>query len=129
MPESAPTVLILEDSPELAEILQVTLMGMGLTVHAASHANKAVEIFQQVSPDLLILDIGLPDEPGWKALKRMREERQDGPFPKVLVVTAYGDPANRLMGKLQGVSNYLVKPLTPAEIEREVRRVLDLKRD
>ena len=44
--------------------------------------------------------------------------------PFIVVMTAYGDPANRLMGKLQGVDSYLIKPFTPDEIERTVRQVL-----
>lgn len=121
--------LVLEDTQELAEILVETLRGMNFQAESRSHGRPALELFDQLQPDLMMLDIALPDMQGWKVLDAIKEKVQnnaDFRLPKVIVITAYGDPANRLMGKLQDVSEYLIKPFTPTEIEKVVTRVMGL---
>lgn len=122
-------VLVLEDTQELAEILVETLKGMNLQAESKSHGRPALELYEQLQPDLMMLDIALPDMQGWKVLDAIKEKVHDNPdfkLPKVIVITAYGDPANRLMGKLQDVAEYLIKPFTPTEIEKVVTRVMGL---
>jgi CheY-like chemotaxis protein len=119
------TVLLVEDTMELAEILQVTLQGMGLTILHETHAAKALELFKTKKPNLILLDIGLPDMSGWKLLDGIKELGKEG-RPHFIVITAYGDPANRLMGKLQDVDSYLIKPFSPEDVQRVVGKVLDL---
>ena len=120
------SALIVEDTMELAEILQVTLERMHLRTAHESHGSRAVARFNQMNPDLVLLDIGLPDGPGWKVLDSIKERQRinGGRMPIVIVITAYGDPANRLVGKLHGVYSYLVKPFTPREVENTVRNAL-----
>lgn len=120
------TVLIVEDTLELAEIMQATLERINLRVFHTTHGNRALELFESERPDLVLLDIALPDTTGWKVLEAIREQQRGGSGPKVIVITAYGDPANRLMGKLQEIHSYLIKPLRPGEIETTVRGALDL---
>jgi DNA-binding response OmpR family regulator len=118
-------VLVVEDTVEMAEVIRVTLERMGLTVFHETHGSRALDIYRTEKPDLIILDIGLPDTSGWQVLETIREEQLDHK-PIVLIMTAYGDPANRLMGKLQGTHDYMIKPLTPSEIERSVAKALNL---
>jgi len=118
-------VLIVEDTTELAEVLQATLERMGVTTLHETHAVKALELFKVQKPDLVLLDIGLPDMSGWKLLDGIKELDKDN-LPHFIVITAYGDPANRLMGKLQDVDSYLIKPFSPEEIERVVGKVLGI---
>lgn len=119
-------VLIVEDTTELAEVLQATLERMGLTALHETHANKAEELFKSYKPDLVLLDIGLPDMSGWKFIDKIKELNKES-RPHFIIITAYGDPANRLMGKLQDVDSYLIKPFSPDEIERVVGQVLGLQ--
>lgn len=115
-------VLIVEDTIELAEVIQATIERMGITAYHETHGAKAFDLFKENKPDLVLLDIGLPDMIGWKLLdsiKAMTNEVR----PLVVVITAYGDPANRLMGKLQDVDSYLIKPFSPDEVEQVVSRV------
>ena len=120
------SALIVEDTLELAEILQVTLQRMHMATAHESHGSRAITRFSEMQPDVVLLDIGLPDGPGWKVLDTIRErQRESGRrMPIVIVITAYGDPANRLVGKLHDVYSYLVKPFTPHEVERTVRDAL-----
>lgn len=122
-------VLIVEDTVELAEVIQATIEGMGLSAEYATHGKRALERMKNITPKLIILDIGLPDITGWEMLKQIREkyQRDKQPAPPIVVVTAYGDPANRLIGKLQEISSYLIKPFTPDQIERVVKQALEVK--
>ncbi len=120
------SALIVEDTLELAEILQVTLERMQMVTAHESHGSRAVTRFNEMKPDVVLLDIGLPDGPGWKVLDSIRDHQQKigASMPAVIIITAYGDPANRLVGKLHGVFSYLIKPFTPREIETTVRNAL-----
>jgi CheY-like chemotaxis protein len=120
-PESSrsPSVLIIEDTTELAEVIQATLERMNMVTAHETHGNKAVSRFNTLNPDIVLLDIGLPDMTGWKFLETIKETHKDK-MPVVIIITAYGDPANRLVAKFQGVYDYLIKPFTSDEVERVV---------
>jgi CheY-like chemotaxis protein len=120
------SALIVEDTLELAEILQVTLQRMHLVTAHESHGSRALARFNEMNPDVVLLDIGLPDSTGWKVLERIKERQREtgGKMPIVIVITGYGDAANRLVGKLHGVYSYLVKPFTSNEVEGAVRSAL-----
>ncbi|HLV34172.1 MAG TPA: response regulator, partial [Spirillospora sp.] len=117
---SAPSILIIEDSTELAEIIEATLQRLDMVTVHETHGNKAFKRYQEAIPDVILLDIGLPDMTGWKLLENIRDKSGDRAMPKVIIITAYGDPANRLIGKLQNVHDYLIKPFTAEEVERVV---------
>lgn len=123
-----PKVLIVEDTTELAEVIQATLERMNMVTYHETHGNKAMKRLKDVSPDVVLLDISLPDMTGWKILDVIKEARANGSngkqYPVVIIITAYGDPANRLVGKLQGVHSYLIKPFTSDEIENIVTEAL-----
>jgi CheY-like chemotaxis protein len=120
------TALIVEDTHELAEILQVTLQRMHIVAAHESNGSRAFARFNEMKPDVVLLDIGLPDGPGWNVLESIKDQQQKsgGKMPAVIVITAYGDPANRLVGKLHGVQSYLIKPFTPHEVERTIQTAL-----
>ncbi len=124
-----PRVLIIEDALELADLLKMTLEQMQILVFHESQGLKALDRYKVVRPDLVLLDIGLPDMTGWKVLDAIKELKSIYKRPAIVVMTAYGDPANRLMGKLQGVEQYLVKPFTGEELRRVISQVLDMKLD
>lgn len=127
-----PKVLIIEDAVELAEVIQATLEAMDIEAFHETHGERGVELFKKVQPDLLLLDIALPDTKGWKVLEKIKafiQENTETNMPKVVIISAYGDPANRLMGKLQDVTRYLIKPFTPDEVENVVSGALGLNKD
>lgn len=118
--------LIIEDTIELAEVLSATLQRMNINTVCERSGARASARFEQLQPDIVLLDIGLPDMTGWKVLDNIKDShRENGlPLPVVIVITAYGDATNRLVGKLQGVHSYLVKPFTPDEVEQVIRKAL-----
>ena len=120
------TVLIVEDTLELAEVIQATLERMDLNVVHAAHGTKALEKFHELNPDVILLDISLPDMKGWQIMDEIKVQFEDNlsNMPIIIVITAYDDPANRLVGKLQGVDSYLIKPFTADEIESTVSQAI-----
>lgn len=124
MSEARPKVLIIEDSMELAEIIKVVVERMSLVPIHATHGAKAIDFILEQNPNLILLDLALPDMRGWRILDAVKD---GGTFnTPVVVITASGDAANRLMGKLRGVAAYLIKPCTPEEVEDIIREVLEL---
>ena len=115
-----PSILIIEDSAELAEIIEATLQRIHFRTAHETHGTRALTRFNEMKPDVVLLDIGLPDMTGWKLLDHIKEVKGDARMPAIIVITAYGDPANRLVGKLQNVHEYLIKPFTSDEVERVV---------
>lgn len=119
----SPSVLIIEDTTELGEVIQATLESMNMTTAHETHGAKALSRFEEMRPDVVLLDIGLPDMTGWKFLEAVKEKHK-GQMPVIIIITAYGDPANRLVGKLQGVFDYLIKPFTANDVEKVVAKAL-----
>ena len=126
MTDHMPSVLIIEDTTELAEVIQATLERMNMQTAHETHGGKAITRFEEMHPDVVLLDIGLPDMTGWKFLEAVKEKHKDE-MPIIIVITAYGDPANRLVAKFQGVYNYLIKPFTSDEVEQVVMSALRSK--
>jgi CheY-like chemotaxis protein len=126
MTERMPSVLIVEDTTELAEVIQATLERMNMRTAHETHGSKALLRFDDIKPDVVLLDIGLPDMTGWKFLEAVKEKHRDR-MPIIIVITAYGDPANRLVAKFQDVHEYLIKPFTSDEVERVVMSALRSK--
>ncbi len=123
-----PLVLIVEDSIELAQLIQITLKRNLIHSIIETSGLRALERYYEMKPDVVLLDLGLPDMTGWKVLDGIRESSlPDGSMPVVIVVSAYGDAANRLVGKLQNVHGYLVKPFTAEDITKAVRQALNGK--
>ena len=126
MTEHMPAVLIIEDTTELAEVIQATLERMNMRTAHETHGGTAITRYEELRPDVVLLDIGLPDMTGWKFLEAVKEKHKDE-MPIIIVITAYGDPANRLVAKFQGVYNYLIKPFTSDEVEQVVMSALRSK--
>lgn len=126
MTEHMPSILIIEDTTELAEVIQATLERMNMQTAHETHGGKAITRFDEMHPDVVLLDIGLPDMSGWKFLEAVKEKHKDD-MPIIIVITAYGDPANRLVAKFQGVYNYLIKPFTSDEVEQVVMSAIRSK--
>lgn len=124
--KNTPPVLIVEDTIELAEVIQATLEGMGLEAIYETHGRAGLDRLRELNPNLILMDIGLPDITGWKMLDHIKEYYvgMEAEMPTIIVITAYGDPANRLIGKLQNIHSYLVKPFTPDQVEHIVGMAL-----
>lgn len=119
-----PVVVSVEDEEGIYELLRLTMEPLPLEFHHAFNGFDAIELITKVKPDLLILDIGLPDMNGWDVLKTIISK--DIKPDKILVLTAYNAPTHRLIAHLQEVDLYINKPFMPLELRTTVSELLEL---
>lgn len=113
-------VLIAEDDPEIAEILQAYLGRAGLRSVHASDGRSALNMHLSLKPDLVLLDVQMPKMDGWKVLSEIRHR---GETP-VIMLTAMDQDIDKLMGLRFGADDYVVKPFNPAEVVARTQAVL-----
>lgn len=113
-------VLIAEDEPEIAEILQAYLGRAGLRTVRAADGREALNMHLSLKPDLVLLDVQMPKLDGWKVLSEIRHR---GETP-VIMLTAMDQDIDKLMGLRLGADDYVVKPFNPAEVVARVQAVL-----
>lgn len=120
-------ILIVEDTVQFADLVQVALRRLDAELCHVLSAKAALRVIERFRPDLVLLDIGLPDMDGWHLLEALRQDPTlSTDAPAIVVMTAHGDAANRLIGKLQGVDGYLIKPCSMREIRAAVADALHL---
>ncbi len=118
--------LIVEDSDDIAGLIQLMLARMGIDSHHAGNGFLALNFLENQLPDILLLDLNMPGMSGWQVLDAIKERYPDAAFP-VIVLTALADPANRLIGKLQEhVIRYMTKPFELDVLAATVRVALGL---
>jgi len=116
----AETVLIVEDEPEFAALVELWMVQVGYLTVTARTGPDALRRFYEDHPDLVILDVALPGLDGWQLLERLRE------FSRVpiLMVTARGSEADRIRGLKLGADDYITKPLSVPELAARVEAAL-----
>ncbi|MDX1990992.1 MAG: response regulator [bacterium] len=115
-------ILVVEDNPMLAELTLRILRRMGLEPRHAKCGDLAIQALNQSCPDLMLLDVNLPDMEGWRVLEYARAKYGDR--PRVIVATAYDDTLHRLEGRVNAIDNYLVKPVSKDTLTRAVEDAL-----
>jgi DNA-binding response OmpR family regulator len=107
-----PKVLIIEDDPDIGQLLSSMLGREGYAVHVTTTGRDGLRGFHEVRPQLVILDLGLPDLDGWQVLERIRD-MSDAP---VLVLTARSSERDKVRGLNAGADDYLTKPFSRIEL-------------
>lgn len=113
-------VLIVEDDPNISELVQIYLEKEGYHTQIAADGGKAVDLFRQLRPDLVLLDIMLPVMDGWNVLRIIRQESK----VPVIMLTAKGETGDKVQGLKQGADDYLTKPFEMKELLARVEAVL-----
>jgi two-component system, OmpR family, response regulator RegX3 len=114
------TILLVEDESSITEPLGEALRREGFDMHVAGTAAGALESAGRMKPDLILLDVGLPDGSGFDVC---REIRRDSQVP-IIMLTARGEEADRIVGLELGADDYVVKPFSAREVVARVRAVL-----
>ena len=119
----AGTILLVDDEPGLREAVQAYLEDSGFTVYVASNATQGWEMMPQVSPDLVISDVMMPQVDGYQFLQQMRDDPRYKAMP-VVFLTARGMTSDRILGYQAGCDAYLPKPFDPDELVAIVQGLL-----
>jgi DNA-binding response OmpR family regulator len=114
-------VLVVEDDVTMAEVLRAYLTRAGYQVELIGNGGEAAQLWQRISPDVVILDIMLP---GLSGLELLRRRRRRGDHACVIMLSARGEEEDRLVGLETGADDYVVKPFSPREVVLRVEALL-----
>ena len=117
------TILVVEDEPQVQELVAVNLEHAGHRVRRAATAGEAVSSIREELPDVLILDWMLPDESGISLTRRLREDERTRSLP-ILMLTARAMEQDKISGLEAGADDYLTKPFSPKELAARIKAVL-----
>jgi DNA-binding response OmpR family regulator len=120
VPVNGQRALVVDDDATVADVLSRYLAREGFTVQVVVDGPSALETASRVPPDVVVLDLGLPGLDGLEVCRRLREV---GPVP-VVMLTARGSEADRIVGLEVGADDYVTKPFSPRELVLRIQAVL-----
>lgn len=120
---SSRTILVVDDEPDLVKLLVFNLEKEGYTVYSASSGSGAITAAMQSPPDLVILDIMLPEMDGLEVCRRLRALEQTASVP-ILMLSARREELDKVLGLEMGADDYVVKPFSVRELVARVRAML-----
>ena len=113
-------ILVADDEANIRRILETRLAMQGHEVVAACNGAEALELFRGFEPDLVVLDVMMPELDGFAVVERIRAQSE----VPIILLTALGDVADRITGLQLGADDYMVKPFSPKELEARIRCVI-----
>ena len=116
-------ILLVDDEPDIVELLEYNLRQSGYTVVTAPDGNSALAEVRRQRPDLVLLDLNLPDIAGTEVCRRLRRDPSTSSLP-IMMITARTEEIDRVVGFELGADDYIVKPFSPREIVLRVQAVL-----
>ncbi len=122
-----PLILVVDDNPDNLEIISTRLQFRGYDVATADRGDVAIQQVHKTMPDLILLDIMMPDMDGYEVARRIRNEEAI-PYIPIIVVTARDSTEDKVTGLDAGADDYLTKPINFPELEARVRSMLRIKR-
>jgi two-component system OmpR family response regulator len=117
-------ILVVDDDLAIRNLIHRFLSQQGYQVESAEDGQTGLELFEQLNPDLVVLDVNLPDTTGYKLCQYM--QRRTGVF--VLMLTSRTDEADKMKGFAEGADDYITKPFSLVEIGARVAAILKRKR-
>jgi DNA-binding response OmpR family regulator len=115
------SVLVVDDDPKILELVRVYLQRAGYAVWTATDGEDALRKIEAHRPNLMVLDVMLPNVDGLVLARHLRDERHNLP---ILMMSALGTVSDRITGLVQGADDYLAKPFNPAELVARVNALM-----
>jgi two-component system phosphate regulon response regulator PhoB len=116
-------ILIVEDEPSIAELISINLTHAGFSVLRALQADEALQLLRNTKPDLVILDWMMPGKSGVQFARELRSNPSTQAIP-ILMLTAKGEEADKVLGLDAGADDYVTKPFSPKELVARVKALL-----
>lgn len=113
-------ILIVDDDPRLRDLVRIALERQGFATIAAADGRLALTHAAREAPDLVVLDVGLPEMDGFEVCRRLRSSSE----VPILFLTARDDEIDRIIGLELGADDYVTKPFSPRELVARVRAIL-----
>ena len=114
------TIVVVDDEPSIRELVSASLHFSGFDVKTASNGTEAIDVITQTNPDLVVLDVMLPDIDGFTVTRRIRQQGVEAP---VLFLTARDDTQDKVMGLTVGGDDYVTKPFSLEEVVARIRAI------
>jgi two-component system response regulator VicR len=125
MAEEKKKVVCIEDEPEMIDLVKLILGRKGFELTGAMGGRDGLEAVRRIKPDLVLLDLMMPDMDGWEVYQQMKADEELKDIP-VIVVTAKAQSIDKVLGlHIAKVDDYVTKPFGPQELLQSVERVLD----
>lgn len=121
------TILLVDDEPHVLEVLRVTLEDLGFALLEAEDGPKALKIAKEQKPDLVILDVMLPNMSGLEVCRSLHESRDGEARIPVIMLTARSGEEDEKAGYEAGADRYLTKPFSPLTLQSEVVKLLNIE--
>ncbi len=115
-----PTILIVDDNKQITSILEDYAKKEGFIPHTALDGCEAIDLFQKLNPDIVLLDVMMPKMDGFEVCREIRKTSNT----PVIMITARGEDFEKIMGLDIGADDYIVKPFSPGEVMARVRAIL-----
>ena len=115
------SIVVVDDEPSIRELLVASLHFAGFEVNTAASGSEAIEVIERLQPDLIVLDVMLPDIDGFTVTRRIRQE---GITTPVLYLTARDDTQDKVMGLTVGGDDYVTKPFSMPVLLEKIRVIL-----
>ena len=123
MQENPKRILCIEDEPEMIDLMRLILSRKGYQVTGATGGQAGLEKMQQELPDLVLLDLMMPDMGGWEVYQQMKVDEKLKGIP-VIIVTAKAQSIDKVLGlHIAKVDDYIAKPFNPSELIDSVENV------
>jgi DNA-binding response OmpR family regulator len=118
-------ILCIEDEPEMIDLIRLILGRRGFEVKGANGGVEGLKMIRQESPDLVLLDLMMPDMDGWEVYQQMKADEKTKHIP-VIVVTAKAQSIDKVLGlHIAKVDDYIAKPFSPQDLMNSVEKVLN----
>lgn len=118
-------ILCIDDDPGMIELVQLIMRKDGYTINGASNGAEGLDALQQSIPDLILLDIMMPEMDGWETYKRLKNTSQFKDIP-VIILTARSSTFEEVIARERaGVDDYITKPFTSTELRMRIESVLE----
>jgi len=120
-------ILCIEDEPEMIDLIRLILGRRGYEVHGAAGGVEGAKLVREILPDLVLLDLMMPDMDGWEVYQQMKSDPATRNIP-VIIVTAKAQNIDKVLGiHIAKVDDYIAKPFGPQELLDSVERILASK--
>ena len=120
-------ILVVDDEPEAVELVEFNLKGAGYAVTTAGDGAEALNKARRIQPDLVILDVMMPEIDGMEVCKLLRRDPATSAIP-IIMLTAKASEVDRVLGLELGADDYVVKPFSPRELVLRVKKLLERSR-
>ncbi|MCP4141103.1 MAG: response regulator [Chloroflexi bacterium] len=126
MKDEIKNILCIEDEPEMIELVRLILSRHGFNVDGAYGGKEGLEMVKKSPPDLILLDLMMPDVDGWEVYQQIKADEKTKDLP-IIIVTAKAQNIDKVLGlHVAKVDDYISKPFSPQDLLESVQKVLGL---